>query len=162
MYFRSKSIERFNPSIEVLIVIILVSLEILELKSTTTEPALASKNSPSKVTALYPVFDMLRASSLDFTKTTLPKSRVLSDENLPSHLMKSDIIPMILESLGGEIVNLGIASRGIIFNFGNFLERTKSARFRRVVKSLTTIALIISELTANAARSYSLSHDSIS
>src|SRR3989337_1355646 len=151
MYFRSKSIERFNPSIEVLIVIILVSFEILELKSITTEPALASKNSPSKVTALYPVFDMLRASSLDFTKTTLPKSRVLSDENLPSHLMKSDSIPMILESLGGEI-----------FNFGNFLERTKSARFRRVVKSLTTIALIISELTANAARSYSLSHESIS
>ena len=39
-------------------------------------------------------------------------------------------------------LKLGIASRGIIFSFGRFLERATSAIPSKVAKSFTTIALI--------------------
>ena len=111
---------------------------------------------------MNPDFDILTASSLDFTNTVLPNRNVLREENLLSHFTKSESIPIILESLDAVVVNFGIASSVIIFNFGNFLERTKSAKLSRVVKSFTIIALNKSELTASAARSYSLSQDSFS
>ncbi len=77
-------------------------------------------------------------------------------------LTKSDKTPIIPDSLGKVSLNFGIASRGMIFNFGSFLVRATSAIPSSVAKSFTTNALIQSELTARTARSYFLSHEIIS
>ena len=69
---------------------------------------------------------------------------------------------MTPDSFGRVSLNFGIASSGIIFSFGSFLLLAASAIPIRVAKSLTTIALIQSELTAKTERSYCLSHEIIS
>ena len=69
---------------------------------------------------------------------------------------------MIPDSLGRVSLNLGIASSGMIFNFGSFLFLATSAMPSKVAKSFTTNALIQSELTARTERSYFLSQEIIS
>ena len=86
----------------------------------------------------------------------------MSAEYASAHLTKSDKTPIIPDSLGIESLNLGIASSGIIFNFGSFLLRATSAIPSNVAKSFTTNALIQSELTARTERSYFLSQEIIS
>ena len=58
--------------------IILVSFEIFESISITTDVFRASKNSPSNVIALNPDFDKRIAEFRDFAKNTFPNSKVLS------------------------------------------------------------------------------------
>ncbi len=69
---------------------------------------------------------------------------------------------MTPDSFGRVSLNFGIASRGIIFNFGSFLDLATSAIPSNVAKSFTTNAFIQSELTARTERSYFLSHEIIS
>ena len=59
-------------------------------------------------------------------------------------------------------MKLGIASRGMIFNFGRFFDLATSAIPSNVAKSFTTIALIQSEPAARTERSYFFSHEIIS
>ena len=82
--------------------------------------------------------------------------------NFESHFTWSERIPITPFSVGSLRLKLGIASTGIIFNFGNFLYRANSAMLINVAKSLTIIAFIQSEEAAKTALSYFLSQEIVS